>query len=147
MTTTAETRRDEDVVAEMLGVLQDARGRAPRDFLFVLAGGLGLGAIVFLVVGLATDGVARDMSLNMSVQLIGTWLTVVVIDGLWKRQEAGASATLDAMSRRLAARRGLRLTPAEREAWLEMVEDYQALVRTESIVHRIRSLRSYRRRR
>jgi hypothetical protein len=28
----------------------------------------------------------------------------------------------------------------------EIVEDYQALVRTESDVHRIRSLRSYRRR-
>jgi hypothetical protein len=141
---TAPVTDDRRIVDDALAVLDDARARAPRDFLFALGVALALGGLAFLAFGLVGSGVTQDLALNVGVQLLGTWLTVVVIDGLWKRQEAGASESLDAMRRQLELRGETGLSPHDREAWTAIVSDYRGLVRSESLPRRLGSLRTYR---
>jgi membrane protein implicated in regulation of membrane protease activity len=140
--------RDSDtgLIDEALVVVYDARARAPRDFLFALGIVLGSGALVLLIAAALTGGLLQDLLLNLGVEVIGAWLTVVLINGLWRRLEAGASAGLDAMSGKLEKRRGSPMTDAERQAWRVFVDEYQSLVSAESLVDRLRALLTYRRR-
>ena len=73
-------------------------------------------------------------------------MTVVLIDGLWKRFEVGTSASLDAMSRRLENRRGSPMTDDEREAWRTFVDESRPLVEARSPLDRMRAMPGYRRR-
>ena len=103
-------------------------------------------AVLLLVGALLTSGTLHDFLLNLSAEVLGSWLTVVVIDGLWKRLEDGASAGLDAMGRRLEEHRTRPMTDAERQAWRVFVDEYHQLVGAESVPDRLRALPTYRRR-
>ena len=93
-----------------------------------------------------TDEAIQDLLLNLGVEVIGVWLTVVLGDGLWKRREAGASAALDAMTARLEQRRGSPLSAEERHAWSVFVDGYREVERAEPFLDRLRALPAYRRR-
>jgi membrane protein implicated in regulation of membrane protease activity len=137
---------DAELISEAIAVVQDARARAPRDFLFALALILGIVVLALLGGALLTGGTPHDLLLNLGTEVIGVWLTVVLINGLWRRREVGASAALDAMSRKLEDRRGSRLSEEERQAWRVFVDEYRTLVRAESFLDRVRALPAYRRR-
>jgi hypothetical protein len=123
-----------------------ARDLTRRDFLLALALALGLVALALLAAATLAGGILQDLLVNLGAGVVGTLLTVVLIDGLWKRQEAGASATFDAIGDELEERRASSLSVEERRAWRSFVDEYRSLVRAESPLDRIRALPSYRRR-
>lgn len=133
-------------VDEAVAVIEHARSRVPADFLFALAIILGLAAAGLLVAAVIVGGTLRDLFLNLGVEVIGALLTVVVIDGLWRRREAAASSSLDEVRRRLNERRRWPMTPDERRAWRLFVDEYQALLGAETLSDRLRALPKYRRR-
>jgi hypothetical protein len=135
-----------DLVDEALAVVHDARRRAPRDFLITLAVLLGGGALVLLAAAALTGGALHELLINLGFELIGALITVVLIDGLWRRLEAGTSAGLDAMSARLERRRGSQMTEKELQAWRIFVDEYQGLVSADSLVDRLWALPTYRKR-
>ena len=137
---------DGSLIDEALAVVQDARARAPADFLFALATILGSIALALLAAAAVTGGVLQDLLLNLGSEVIGAGLTVVLIDGLWKRMEAAASETLDDMSRKLEARKGSPMTDEERRAWRAFVDDYHEVQSAESPLDRVRGLPAYGRR-
>lgn len=133
-------------IDEAIAVVQDARERAPADFLVALAVILGSAALALFAAAAVTGGALQDLLLNLGVELIGALLTVVLIDGLWKRLEAGASATLEAMGAELVERRTLPISDEERLAWRVFVDEYRAIVRAQSLLDRVFALPAYRRR-
>ena len=137
---------DAELIDQAIAVVQDARARAPRDFLFALAVLLGIAVVALLTAAFLTNGALQDLFLNLGAEVIGVWLTVVLINGLWRRREVGASAALDAMSTKLEERRGSQLSEEERQAWQVFVDEYERLVASESFLHRLRALPTYRRR-
>jgi hypothetical protein len=142
----ARQTSDAALIDQAVAVCDDAVRRAPRDFLLMLALVLGTTAGVLLVAAAVTTGSLQDLLLNLGVEVIGTVLTVVLIDGLWKRQQAGATSTLQAMGRDLEDRRDRPLTEDERDAWRVFVDEYHDLVRAESYRVRARALPHCRRR-
>ena len=82
----------------------------------------------------------------VGVELLGVLITVVLIDGLWRRREAATTASLDATLGRLEARRHKILTEEERAAWRQFAHDYHELHRDGSPVTRLRHPAAYRRR-
>jgi hypothetical protein len=137
---------DAELIDEAIAVVQDARARAPRDFLFALAVILGIATVALLAGTFLIGGTLHDLFLNLGTEVIGVWLTVVLINGLWRRREVGASAALGAMSRKLEERRGSQLSEEERQAWRVFVDEYHKLVGAESFLRRVRALPTYRRR-
>jgi hypothetical protein len=101
---------DVGLIDEAVAVVQNARARAPQDFLFGLAVVLGSIALALLAAAALTEGILQDVLLNLGAEVVGAWLTVVLIDGLWKRLESGASASLERTSRRLEERKESPLT-------------------------------------
>lgn len=143
MTTSTDRRPDPGLIDEAVEVVQAARTRAPADFLLALAAVLGTLAVVLLVAAALTTGIVQEFLLNLGVEVIGAWLTVVLIDGLWKRLEAGASDSLDAMRRDLESRREAPLSDDERRAWQAFVDDYRTLMRPRSPFARIGGVPAY----
>jgi hypothetical protein len=137
---------DEALIDEVLDVIADARTRVPRDFLLALAIALGGAAIVLLIIALVSAGSLHDLSLNLTAEVIGVWLTVVLIDGLWKRRQTAESEKLERAARRLESRRDRPMSAEQRQAWQSFVDDYRALVAGESVMDRLRGLPSYGRR-
>ena len=137
---------DDRLIDEVVDVVHDARRRAPQDFLFALSLILGAIALALLAAGALTGGTLQDLLLNLASEVVGAWLTVVLIDGLWRRLEAGATASLDAIGTKLEAHRGRPMTSDEREAWRLFVDEYHTLVGAESFVGRMRALPDYRHR-
>lgn len=143
----ARPQPDPALVDEAVAAMKDAKERAPADFLLALSVALGLGAIALLAGAvLSGGGVLQDLLLNLGAGLVGTWLTVVLVDGLWKRLETGASSSLDAMSARLEERKARPLSDDERRAWRGFVDEYRDLTRSESLLDRVRAIPSHRRR-
>src|SRR4051812_47196690 len=137
---------DERLIDDALAVVEDARKRAPREFVVALAVLLGAIALALLVAALVTSGILQDLLLNLAAEVVGACLTVVLIDGLWKRMEAGASESMTGLTRRLEERRTATLSDAERQAWPEFVAGYDELARHGSPIARMRSVRDYRHR-
>jgi membrane protein implicated in regulation of membrane protease activity len=134
------------LIDEAIGVVQDARVRAPRNFLFALAVVLGSSALALLAGAALTGGTIHDLFLNLGTEVIGVWITVILINGLWNRREVATSASLDETTQKLEERRGSQMSEEERQAWRVFVDDYYALVSAESLVDRVRVLPTYRRR-
>jgi hypothetical protein len=146
MTTPRDGDPDGRLIDDAIAVVGDARSRAPADFLVALAVLLGSAAAVLLVAAAIASGPLQDLLLNLGIELIGALLTVVVIDGLWRRLEAAASSSLDEMATKLEEHRRWPMTDDERDAWRLFVDEYRLLVRAESLGDRLRALPSYRRR-
>lgn len=147
MQPTTETG-DERLIDEAIAGIDAARARAPRDFMLAIAIVLGAIAAVLLAVGLLTSGTIHDLCLNLGSEVVGAWLTVVLIDGLWQRRKEGTSRSLEAMARRLEtrrldARRGHPLSAGEREAWGVFVDESDRLTGARSLPQRLRELRAY----
>ena len=136
---------DERLLAEALVVVRAARERAPVDFLVALAVALGLLAVALLVAGSVLGGTIGSVALDLGVEVVGAWLTVVLVDGLWRRHETGAAERLRAMETRLAARidATTELTDAERAGWVAFVDEYRDLTARTSVVDRLRATRDY----
>jgi hypothetical protein len=134
------------LIDEAIGVVQDARVRAPRNFLFALAVLLGSSALALLAGAVLTGDTLHDLLLNLGTEVIGVWITVVLINGLWNRREVATSASLDETTQKLEKRRGSQMSEEERQAWRVFVDEYYALVSAESLVDRVRALPTYRRR-
>ena len=134
---------DTALIDAALAAVGDARRKAPRDFVLALAAVLGSLAIALLAGAALAAGAVRDLLLNLGSEVIGAWLTVVLIDGLWKRMEAGGSASLDRISSALQGRRGSPLTEDERQAWRTFVREYSELERARSPLDRARAVPSY----
>ena len=141
---------DERLLREALVVVRAARDRAPTDFLIAIAVVLGGIAAVLAVIGLMADGVAQDLALNLAAEVAGTLLTVVLIDGLWDRQQTGAAERLRRMElallRRIARANGPVMSTTDREAWRAFVDEYRELTRRDSFLDRLRAARGFGRR-
>jgi hypothetical protein len=139
---------DERLLEEALVVVRAARDRAPADFLVALAVVLGALSAGLFAIGLLVGDPLGDVALDLAVEVFGAWLTVVLIDGLWKRQETGASERLREMEHRLAARLdgSAELTDAERAGWRAFVDEYRDLTTRTTVVERLSATRGYGRR-
>ncbi len=137
---------DAALIDDALAVIRDARQQAPSDFMFSLAIVLGCLGVGLLAMGWLVDGAAQDILIGLGCEVLGAWLTVVLIDGLWKRLEAGASDSLDRMAGRLEQRKGDAMSDAEREAWREFVDGYRATLASPSRLERMRTVPSFRHR-
>jgi len=137
---------DDLLLDEALAVVNDARSGAPANFIAALGQILGLTALALIgASALAGGGLLEDFLLNLGVELIGAWVTVVVIDGLWRRLEVGAYSGLDEMSAELSQRRGSAMTDAERKAWTAFIEEYRSLGGQKSVFARAWSAQRSRR--
>jgi hypothetical protein len=134
---------DDRLIDEAIAGIDAARARAPRDFLLAIAIVLGILAVALLAVGVLASGPVQDICLNLGSEVVGAWLTVVIIDGLWRRRDEGTSRSLEAMARRLEAHRGRPMTAGERDAWLVFVDESQALTARRTFPQRLRELRAY----
>ena len=138
---------NEVVIDDALGVLAQARARVAADNLVGLAVALLIGAASAIVIAiLSGPGILQDLGLNLGVELVGALITVVVIDGLWKRRQATTTESLEATVRRLEARRGVALSPAERDAWRAFADAYGSIAGGTSVIDRGRGIPAYRRR-
>jgi len=150
MASSREATTDQHLLREALVVVRSARDRAPSDFLLALAIVLGGIAAVLAGVGFATAGVLQDLSLNLAAEVAGALLTVVLVDGLWDRQQTGAAERLRRMEAALQVRidrsKVDALPPAEREGWQAFVDEYGRLTRRETLVDRLRAARGFGRR-
>ena len=138
---------DERLLREALIVIRSARDRAPTDFLIALAVVLGCIAAVLAAIGIVMDGVVRDLALNFSAEVAGALLTVVLIDGLWDRQQTGAADRLrrmeSALQRRVAGASAAPMSADERDAWRGFVDEYRELTRRDTLLDRLRGARGY----
>ncbi|MFL5778702.1 MAG: hypothetical protein ACJ761_07135 [Chloroflexota bacterium] len=141
---------DERLLREALLVIRSARDRAPTDFIFALAVVLGGMAAVLAAIGFLVDGVMRDLSLNLAAEVAGALLTVVLVDGLWDRQQTGAAERLGRLETALRARishpTDEPMSRGEHEAWQAFVAEYRELTRRETLLDRLRAARGYGRR-
>ena len=97
------------------------------------------------------DGRLGDLAINLSVEVIGALLTVVVIDGLWSRAQSGSAERLrlieDRLRLRIRPRRGgLTLTANERDGWQDVVTGYKELTARTTLRDRLMATRDYARR-
>jgi len=144
----AQADDDDNVLASAVEVVRDARERAPADFLVAIAVALFAIAATLLIGGAIVGGSVQDLCFNLGSEALGAWLTVVLIDGLWKRQETGASARLRDIESGLAARldSGEALDVKERQGWHAFVADYRDLTDRRTFRDRIRAALRYGRR-
>jgi hypothetical protein len=121
-----ELGSDSALIDATLAALREERRRAPADLLAILTVLLVVAALATLVLGIALgDGVARDVLLNLTGEILGAALTVVLIGGLWRRLEGGSEGALERLVARMAARREGPLSEAERAAFSALVELHQ----------------------
>jgi hypothetical protein len=142
----ADTTSDDRLIEDAIAVLDDAGARAPRDFLVSLSVVLAVVAALLLAGGAIADGALQDVLLNLASEVVGIGITVILIDGLWKRRETATSATLVSLTRRLESQRGVALGDDERAAWQGFVDDYRLATARETIPDRARAVTSYGRR-
>jgi hypothetical protein len=123
MEPTRQPAADAVLIDATLAALRDERRRAPADLLAILTVLLVVAAGVMLAAGIALgDGVARDVFLNLTGEVLGAALTVVLIGGLWQRLQASSEGALEGLVARTAARREGPLSDAERTAFAAIVD-------------------------
>jgi hypothetical protein len=123
MTTVPEPASDAALVDVTLAALRDERRRAPADLLAILTVLLILTAGVMLAVGTALgDGVARDVFVNLTSEVLGAALTVVLIGGLWHRLQTSSEGALEGLVARTSERRDRPLSEPERAAFAAIVD-------------------------
>lgn len=125
-----ELASDSALVDATLAALRDERRRAPSDLLAMLTVLLVVAAGLTLALGIALgDGVPRDIFINLTAEILGAALTVVLIGGLWYRLQASSEGALEGLVARTAERRGEPLSDAERAAFAAIVDLHQRTAR------------------
>ena len=120
------TADDAALVQATIVALREERRRAPGDLLALLALLLVAASVVLLAVGLAIgEGPARDVLLNLTGEVLGTALTVVLIGGLWRRFESSSEGALERLVGSMATRQAGPLSDEERAAFGAIVELHQ----------------------
>jgi hypothetical protein len=139
---------DERLLEEALVVVRAARERAPLDFLVAIALVLVAIAAVLFAIGLVVGGTAQGVTFDLAAEVLGAFLTVVLIDGLWKRQETGAAQGLRATETAIRARQRAAdpLAPGDRQGWQAFIAEYRDLTGQRSLVGRLGAARSFARR-
>ena len=117
---------DAALIDATLAALRDERRRAPADLLAILTVLLVATAGLMLVLAIVLDdGVARDMFLNLSSEVLGAALTVVLIGGLWQRLQTSSEGAMEGLVARTAQRRDQPLSDPERAAFAAIVDLHQ----------------------
>lgn len=105
-TPASEAASDAALIDATLAALRDERRRAPADFLAILTVLLVFGATMMLVMGIAIgEGVARDVPLNLTGEVLGAALTVGLIGGLWQRLQSSSEGAFEGLVAQTADRR------------------------------------------
>jgi hypothetical protein len=135
---------DQQLLDNAIATVRDVRARAPHEFLVLLAILLGvLLAAILLLAALLPDPALKDVLLNVGAEIFGAWLTVVLIDGLWRRFQLGSISEYEAMTKELTRRKKNPLSDDERQAWalyIELFRQIEAGRRSNNIVQYIRVL-------
>lgn len=85
----------------------------------------------------------------MAVEVGGALLTVVLVDGLWRRTETDAATRLHSMEAAIQGRIDALetpLSPADRDGWRAFVTTYHDLTSRTSLTDRLHAARGYGRR-
>ena len=118
-----EFESDSALIDATIAALRDERRRAPADLLVILTVLLLAAAGSMLAIGIVLgDGIPRDLSLNLTSEILGAALTVGIIGGLWQGLQASSEGALESLVARTAARREGTLSDAERAAFAAMVD-------------------------
>jgi hypothetical protein len=123
MASAPESLSDSALIDATLAALRDERRRAPADLLAILTLLLITTAGLMLGIGIALgEGVARDVFLNLTSEVLGVALTVGIIGGLWQQLQASSEGALEGLVARTAARRDRPLADPERTAFAAIVD-------------------------
>ena len=130
MAPSAEHAPDSALIEATLAALREERRRAPSDLLAILTVLLIGAAGLTLALGIALgDGVPRDIFINLTAEILGAALTVVLIGGLWYRLQESSEGALEGLVVRTAERRGEALSDDERVAFAAIVDLHQRTAR------------------
>ena len=122
-TPASEAASDVALIDATLAALRDERRRAPADFLAILTVLLVLFATVMLALGVAIgEGVARDVLLNLTGEVLGAALTVGLIGGLWQRLQSSSEGAFEGLVAQTAERRDRPLSEPERVAFAAIID-------------------------
>jgi hypothetical protein len=140
----ADHMNDQQLLDNVITALREVRARAPRDFLLLLSILLViLLAVVALLTVLLQDEFLKNLLLNVGIEIVGAWLTVILIDGLWHRLQVGSLAEYEVMAQKLESRKATPLTDEEREAWsifIELYRDLEAEMQTMNPFRQVRAM-------
>ena len=114
---------DSALIDATIAALRDERRRAPADLLAILTVLLVVAAGLMLAVGIAIgDGVGREVFVNLTSEILGAALTVVLIGGLWQQFQTSSEGALEGLVARTAERRDRPLSDSERAAFVAIVD-------------------------
>ena len=117
---------DSALIDATLAALRDERRRASADLLAILTILLLAAAGLMLAIGIVLgDGIPRDLSVNLTSEILGAALTVGLIGGLWQGLQASSEGALEGLVARTAERREGTLSDAERAAFAAMFDLHQ----------------------
>ena len=141
MTRASRTRSDSELMEELAQALRYERRRASADLLVLLAGAIVIGAGLCVVVGTwAGDGVAQVFFMNLSTELMGALVTVVLIGALWQQLQRSAIGGVDALTRAVEERRQRGLTDDERLAFERVLEIHRQTASARPVIRQLRAL-------
>lgn len=121
---------DSALIDATLAALRDERRRAPADLLAILTLLLFAAAGLMLAIGMALgEGVARDVFLNLTSEVLGVALTVGIIGGLWQQLQRNSEGALEGLVTRTAEHRNRPLSDPERAAFAAIVDLHQRTAR------------------
>jgi hypothetical protein len=126
MTQATESDADSALIDATLAALRAERRRAPGDMLGILTLLLAGAAAAMLGIGIALgEGVARDVLLNLTGEVVGVALTAGIIGGLWQHFQTRSETAIEGLVTRTAERRDRPLSDPERTAFLAIVDLHQ----------------------
>jgi hypothetical protein len=117
------------VIDDVIEALRAERRRGPSDFIVLLGVAIAVGAsALFAVAVWLGPGVGQDVLLNLSTELVGALVTVVLIGGLWRQMQVTALGDMDVLTQAVEARRAGRLSDEERVAFERIVEVHRRTI-------------------
>ena len=141
MTEASGTHADDELIAELAQALRVERRRAPTDLLVILAAAVVVGAGLCVVVGtLVGDGVAQVVLLNLSTELMGAVVTVILMGVLWQQLQRSAIGSVDALTRAVEESRQRGLTDDERLAFSRVIEIHRRAANAPPVIRQLRAI-------
>ena len=141
MTSASRALSDQELLEEVSWALRFERQRAPADLLVFLAAAIVLGAALCVAVGTwVGGGIAQVVLLNLSTELAGALVTVILIGALWAQLQRNAIGGVDALSRAVEECRQRLLTDEERLAFERLIEIHKRAASAPPVVRQLRAL-------